>query len=139
MECDDVTLGVREWCRGRRCCSGGLDSYTNVSSESDEFASSTAFATRASKISALEDASEVTLLEPCLLSPPKNEEGFLLKVEVRALRKRLLGSLCSLRGPGSPGPSSSDIDAVEETHVAPCKSSIESRGRSKGERNVPVP
>lgn len=31
------------------------------------------------------------------------------------------------------------MDAVEETQVAPCKSSREARGSSKGERNVPVP
>lgn len=38
-DCIDVTLGVRE-CRGLIGGSGGLDSYTNVSSEFDESASS---------------------------------------------------------------------------------------------------
>jgi len=53
----DVALGVREWLRLRRGWeSGGFDSYTNVSSESDELASSTALATFASKMSAFEDA-----------------------------------------------------------------------------------
>ena len=54
----DVALGVREWYRCGRAerGSGGFDSYTNVSSGSDEFASSTALATFASKMSALEDA-----------------------------------------------------------------------------------
>lgn len=51
-------LGVREWkrCARAECGSGGLDSYTKVSSESDESASSTALATFASKMSAFEEA-----------------------------------------------------------------------------------
>jgi hypothetical protein len=53
----EVALGVREWnLKGRSRASGGLESYTKVSSESDEFASSTALATFASKMSALDDA-----------------------------------------------------------------------------------
>ena len=53
----DVALGVREWYRlWRSTGSGGLDSYTNVSSESEESASSTALATLASNISAFEEA-----------------------------------------------------------------------------------
>ncbi len=48
---------MREWNRrGRSLTSGGLDSYTNVSSESEELASSTALATLASNISAFDDA-----------------------------------------------------------------------------------
>ena len=54
----DVALGVREWNRCGRAdwCSGGLDWYTKVSSESDEFVSLTALATFASKISAFDEA-----------------------------------------------------------------------------------
>jgi hypothetical protein len=53
----EVVLGVREWYRCRAALgSGGLDSYTNVSSESETSASSIALATLASKISALDDA-----------------------------------------------------------------------------------
>ena len=48
-------LGVREW-TFREGISGGLDSYTKVSSVSDESASPTAEATLASKISAFEEA-----------------------------------------------------------------------------------
>src|SRR5690625_666457 len=52
----DVALGVREWKRrfDRSAVSGGLESYTKVSSESDVLASSTALAILASKMSALE-------------------------------------------------------------------------------------
>jgi hypothetical protein len=49
----DAPLGVREWLRLGRD-SGGFDSYTNVSSESEVSASSTALATLASKMSALD-------------------------------------------------------------------------------------
>jgi hypothetical protein len=53
----DVALGVREWnLLALSPPSGGLESYTNVSSESDESASSTALATFCSKMSALDDA-----------------------------------------------------------------------------------
>ena len=66
MLCEEVTLGVLEWCRWRLCGSGGFDSYTNVSSESEVLASSTAFATRASKRSAFDVALRKVELENIL-------------------------------------------------------------------------
>jgi hypothetical protein len=55
----DVALGVREWKRRVTLSptSGGFESYTKVSSESEVLASSTALAILASKISALDDPS----------------------------------------------------------------------------------
>lgn len=51
----EVLLGVREWfLLDRDLDSGGLDSYTNVSSESDP-PPSISLATLASKMSAFED------------------------------------------------------------------------------------
>ena len=93
----DVALGVREWNRRGRSCSGGFDSYTKVSSESEEFASSTALATLASKISALEEAGR------CLVS--KREALYKFKLGLREdisdnVRSGLVESILPLRGEG---------------------------------------